>query len=174
MKLQTIPMLLALLAPGVLQAGEPQAAAKASMPGHMMLKAKETQWGDAPAALPKGAQAVVLAGDPGKDGVFTIRLKVPAGYRVPRHWHPSDEAVTLIEGDVTLSMGEAENAHTQTLAPGDFVYLPAHMQHEPSTQGGAVFQVQSTGPFQVNYVDPKDDPRNANAAQAASDKAKKK
>ena len=171
MKLQTIPMLLALLAPGVLQAGEPQAAEKASMPGHMMLKAKETQWGEAPAALPKGAQAVVLAGDPGKEGVFTIRLKVPAGYRVPRHWHPSDEAVTLIEGDVTLSMGEAANAHTQTLAPGDFVYLPARMQHEPRTQGGAVFQVQSIGPFQVNYVDPNDDPRNA--AAALSDKAKK-
>lgn len=140
---------------------DPPAGAQATMGQHTMVKAAATQWGDAPPALPKGVQAAVLAGDPGKDGVFTIRLKMPAGYRVPRHWHPTDEAVTLIDGDLSLSMGEAAKAHSETFAPGDFVNLPAHMQHEASTRGGAVVQVQSTGPFQITYVDPKDDPRGA-------------
>ncbi|HWI24001.1 MAG TPA: cupin domain-containing protein [Lysobacter sp.] len=137
------------------------AGAQAAMGEHTMIKAAATQWGDAPPALPKGAQAAVLAGDPGKEGVFTIRLKMPAGYRVPRHWHPTAEAVTLIEGDFTLSMGDASNAHEMSFAPGDFVNLPAHMQHEGSSKGGAVVQVQGTGPFQITYVDPKDDPRGA-------------
>ena len=177
MKLQTIPMLLALLAPGVACAGEPQQAADQTSPAmnqHTMVKADATQWGDAPPVLPKGAQAAVLSGDPGKEGVFAIRLKMPAGYRIGRHWHPTDEEVTLIDGDFTLSMGEAAGAHEETFAPGDFVNLPARMQHEASTQNGAVVQVQSTGPFQITYVDAKDDPRNANPAPAKSDKAKKK
>lgn len=135
---------------------------------HTMVSAAATQWGEGPALLPKGAQAAVLAGDPGKDGVFTIRLKMPAGYRVPRHWHPSDEAVTLIDGDLTLSMGEAAGAHAQSLAGGDFVNMPARMQHEASTKGGAVVQIQSTGPFQITYVDAKDDPRGAQATEKAA------
>ena len=169
MKLQAI-MLLALLAPGAMHAAEPpQASAQADAPmaaEHAMTKASAIQWGPAPPMLPAGAQAAVLAGDPGKDGMFTLRLKMPAGYRVPRHWHPSDEAVTLIEGDITLSMGEAASAHAETLAPGDFLNLPARMQHEASTKGGATVQIHSMGPFQITYIDPKDDPRNAQAAPA--------
>ena len=149
------------------------AGAQPAMSQHTMVKADATQWGDAPPVLPKGAQAAVLAGDPGKEGVFTLRLKVPAGYRVPRHWHPTDEAVTLISGDFSLSMGEASSAHEMSFAPGDFVNLPAQMQHEASSKGGAVVQVQSTGPFQLTYVDPKDDPRGAMPAQPAGGAMKK-
>ncbi|HZV39516.1 MAG TPA: cupin domain-containing protein, partial [Pseudoxanthomonas sp.] len=115
-------------------------------------------------ALPSGAQAAVLVGDPGQPGVFTLRLKMPPGYRVPRHWHPTDEAVTLIEGDLTLSMGAADMAHDAALSPGDFVNLPAQMHHQASSKGGAVVQIQSTGPFVINYIDPKDDPRGADKA----------
>lgn len=140
---------------------------------HAITRAAATTWGDAPPVLPPGAQASVLAGDPGKPGVFTIRLKMPPGYRVPRHWHPTDEAVTLVEGDLTLSMGEAGVAHDGTLLPGDFVNLPARMQHEASTTGGAVVQVQSSGPFEITYLDPKDDPRNAGTSKAKAGKTGK-
>jgi quercetin dioxygenase-like cupin family protein len=169
-----LPALLA-LSP-MLAIAQDKAAGDAAMSQHTMVKADATQWGDAPPMLPRGAQAAVLAGDPGKDGVFTIRLKMPAGYRIGRHWHPTDEAVTLVDGDLALSMGEAASAHSETLAPGDFVNLPAHMQHEASTKGGAVVQVQSTGPFQITYVDPKDDPRGAmgdNEGKKSSAKARK-
>jgi len=168
MKLQTF-MMLALLAPvAVCAAGPQQSAGEAgeAMKEHPVTRAAATQWGPAPPVLPAGAQAAILAGDPGKDGMFTLRLKMPAGYRVPRHWHPSDESVTLVEGDLTLSMGEAANAHAKTLAPGDFLNLPARMQHEASTKGGATVQIHSMGPFQITYVDPKDDPRNAQAEPA--------
>lgn len=146
--------------------------AHASMP-HPITSAANTSWGPAPPSLPTGAQAAVLVGDPGKSGVFTLRLKMPPGYRVPRHWHPSDEAVTLVEGDLTLSMGNADAAQAGTLAPGDFVNLPAHMQHEASSKSGAVVQVQSTGPFEINYIDPNDDPRNHATQKAKAGKTGK-
>ena len=131
--------------------------------GHSMVKASDTKWGEAPASLPKGAQAVVLYGDPKVAGPFAIRIKAPPGFKVPRHWHPSDEQVTIISGDFTLSMGEAGSAHDGTFGPGDFVSLPSKMQHEATTKTGVVVQVNSTGPFEINYVDPKDDPRKASA-----------
>ena len=128
---------------------------------HAVIHAADTAWGPAPPSLPPGAQAALLVGDPGQPGVFTIRIRMPPGYRVPRHWHPSDEALTLIEGDLTLSMGPAGMAHDAALAPGDFLNMPGRMHHQVTTTGGAVVQVQATGPFVINYIDPKDDPRNA-------------
>ena len=128
---------------------------------HVMVKASDTKWGDGPAFLPKGVQAAVLYGDPAKSGPFAIRLKAPAGGKIPRHWHPTDEQVTIIEGDFHLAMDEGAKAHDADFGAGDYVNLPAKMQHEASTKGGAVVQVNGMGPFQINYVDPKDDPRNA-------------
>lgn len=141
--------------------GKPDAGMAMS---HAVTHAAATTWGPAPPSLPSGAQAAVLVGNPGQAGIFTLRLKMPAGYRVPRHWHPTDEAVTLVEGDLTLSMGAADAASDEALSPGDFVNLPAKMHHMASSKGGAVVQIQSTGPFEINYIDPKDDPRNAGKA----------
>ena len=139
-------------------ASMPETAAPSS---HAMVKASDTKWGEGPAFLPKGVQAAVVYGDPSKSGPFTIRLKAPAGGKIPRHWHPTDEQVTIIEGDFHLSMGEAASAHEADFTAGDYVNLPAKMQHEASTKNGAVVQVNAMGPFEINYVDPKDDPRNA-------------
>lgn len=130
---------------------------------HAMVKAADIQWGPGPAALPKGVQAAVLSGDPGKPGPFVLRLKAPAGFAIPRHWHPSYEQVTIIEGDFSVSMGEADSAHGADFGPGDYVNLPAKMQHAASTKNGVIVQVSSMGPFEVTYVDPKDDPRKAAA-----------
>ena len=162
--MKTTLLLLALLpalalAQAAPEAPAPAAAAKAAV--HAMIHAANTPWGDAPPALPEGAQAAVLHGDPSKAAPFALRLKMPAGYRVPRHWHPADEQVTLVAGDLTLSMGEAATAHAQTLGAGDYVNLPARMQHEASTKSGAVVQINAMGPFEITYVDPEDDPRKA-------------
>jgi quercetin dioxygenase-like cupin family protein len=133
-----------------------------------MVKAKEIQWGPAPDSLPKGAEATVLSGDPAKAGPFALRLKVPAGYKVPRHWHPVAEEVTMIEGDFHFTMGDDGKTHDAEFGAGDYVNLPANMKHEAWTKNGAIVQVNMMGPFVITYVDPKDDPRNANKAAAAS------
>ena len=66
----------------------------------------DLKWGPAPAVFPKGAQMAVLSGDPGKAGEFVIRLKMPAGYNIPAHHHPTDEYVTVVSGDLGLGMGD--------------------------------------------------------------------
>jgi quercetin dioxygenase-like cupin family protein len=118
------------------------------------------KWGAGPAALPRGAQLAVLSGDPAKEGMFTIRLKFPPGYRVMPHHHPSDELVTVISGRVTRGMGDTvDPAKMVTTVAGGYAVMPKGMNHYVSTRGGAIVQVTAHGPFQVVYANPKDDPR---------------
>lgn len=157
------------LMPFALAAATPQeSGAPASK--HVMVKASAVQWGDPPPSFERGAQAAVIAGDPGQSGLFVLRLKAPPGYKVARHWHSNDEHVTLIEGDLTVEMGEGSMKHSTTMGPGDYLLLLAQMQHSASTSGGAVLQVHGAGPFDMTYVDPKDDPRKR--APAADAKGK--
>lgn len=121
---------------------------------------ENVQWGPAPPVLPKGAQMAVLAGDPGKSGPFTARLKMPSGYKIPAHQHPSAEAVTVIAGDFRFGMGDRlDEAKAEKLGPGGFVDLPANMNHYAFSGGGEVIvQINSEGPFAIKYVNPADDP----------------
>jgi hypothetical protein len=166
-------LLLAAVLPFALLAAPPPQQADAAMApdmaSHVMLDASTLQWGDPPPALERGAQVAVLSGDPGKAGWFALRLKFPAGYKVALHWHPSDEHVTVLEGDFSLRMGDAATAHQHSFEPGGYVVLPARMHHAASTHGGAVVQVEGMGPFVLNYVDPKDDPRSRTPASARDD-----
>lgn len=157
-------LLLLALMPCALAAAPQASEAPAS--AHVMVKAAAVQWGDAPPAFEPGARAAVMAGDPGRAGLFVLRLKTPAGFRIARHWHPTDEHVTVIEGDLTLEMGEGAKRHSATFGPGDYVLLPAKMQHAASTTAGMVVQVHGTGPFELIYVDPDDDPRKREPAAA--------
>ena len=39
-----------------------------------------------------GQKMAILAGDPKKpSGLFTIRIKDSVGFKIPIHWHPTDE-----------------------------------------------------------------------------------
>lgn len=118
------------------------------------------RWGPGPPSLPRGAQAAVLSGNPERPGIFTLRLRFPAGYAVAPHWHPGEEHVTVISGQLHFGMGPRINrARATRLVAGGFVHAPARMNHYAFTRGGAVIQVTGQGPFAVTYVNPADDPR---------------
>jgi quercetin dioxygenase-like cupin family protein len=120
---------------------------------------QDLKWGPPPPVFAKGAQMAVLAGDPSKSGQFVIRLKVPAGYTVAAHHHPTDEYVTVIDGDFSLGMGDRlDQAKGAALAAGGFAMAPANMNHYAWSKGGAVIQVSAAGPFVMVYVNPADDP----------------
>ena len=104
----------------------------------------------------------MLSGDPTKSGPFIIRAQVPAGYRVPPHWHPTDENLTILSGTVALGMGETFDETKMEATPaGGVVVLPAEMRHYFMARTAATFQVHGMGPFAVNYVNPADDPSKA-------------
>ncbi|HKP01900.1 MAG TPA: cupin domain-containing protein [Chthoniobacterales bacterium] len=129
---------------------------------HVMYAAADLKWGDAPPSLPAGAKLAVLEGDPKKEGLFTIRLQMPAGFKIPPHTHPTAEHVTVISGTCYLGMGpKFDEATAKTMTAGAYAVMPAGMQHFAGSKEGCVIQVHATGPFEVKYVNPADDPRTA-------------
>lgn len=141
----------------VLAAGALPAAAQTH---HTVVPAGKIKWGPAPASLPPGAQAAVLLGSPAKEGPFVLRLKFPAGFLVPPHRHSKDEFVTVLSGKFGITAGEkVDRAAVRPLPAASFVHLPAGMAHYAVVDVETVVQINGTGPFDVQYVDPKDDPR---------------
>jgi quercetin dioxygenase-like cupin family protein len=119
-------------------------------------------WGPAPAVFPAGAKMAVLQGDPSQTALFTVRLDMPDGYRIPSHFHPTDEHITVITGTFLVGMGDQiDMAHTTALPVGGFITAGANMHHFGVAKGRTVVQVHAMGPFSLTYVNPKDDPQHA-------------
>lgn len=120
----------------------------------------EMQWMAGPATMPKGTQMVVLEGDPTKAGVFTMRIRFPAGTRVQPHSHTQTEHATVLQGVLHIGMGDTfDRAATKPLVAGAFGYWPAGMHHFAWMEGETVLQLHGQGPWTVTYVNPADDPR---------------
>lgn len=137
------------------------AAAFADVVGtHKVFLPRDIPWAPAPAAFPAGAEAAVLLGDPTKEGPFVVRIRAPEGYRISPHTHPKPEALTIISGEISLGLGPAaDRATTKKLPAGSFSVMPAGVVHYVFADQEAVVQIDAIGPWGMDYIDPKDDPR---------------
>jgi quercetin dioxygenase-like cupin family protein len=134
--------------------------ATAQTSDHTMVSPKDIKWGKGPPSIPPGAEAAVLYGDLGKEGMFAFRLKLPKDYHIAPHTHPKPEIVTVISGTARLGMGEtADRAKAQALPAGSFFVMAPGMTHYFFADEDTVIQLNSTGPWGIAYVNPKDDPR---------------
>ena len=148
----------------LVHAGQTQGRGTAPAPtAHVALAPPDLKWGPAPPVLPAGAQVAVIDGDPFKPGFFTIRLKMPDGYRIAPHWHPTDENVVVIQGALRLGMGDKFDPTARELPVGGFAKLPKMMHHFAGARGETIVQIYGDGPFVVNYVNPADDPSKSTA-----------
>lgn len=130
---------------------------------HTVVQPDGIKWGAAPPNLPKGAQLAVLVGDPGKAEPFVVRAKLPAGYKVPAHTHPTDEDVTVLSGTFHVGMGgKLDPDKGDTLKAGGFAHLGKGMQHYAWASEETVIQIHGMGPFLITYVNPADDPSKTN------------
>jgi len=117
-------------------------------------------WGPPPPFIAPGAQLAVLEGDPtASHGDYTVRLKMPNGYRIAPHWHPLRENVTVISGTFEVGMGDSFDETKMAAFPsGSFAFLDPDMHHYAMARGEVVVQVHGTSPLQFNYVNADDDP----------------
>jgi quercetin dioxygenase-like cupin family protein len=119
------------------------------------------EWGPAPAGLPAGARAAIIKGDPTK-GPFTARLDFPDGYEVKPHTHPTSERLRVVEGTVMFGSGKDwDDKKLKTMGKDGTMSIGANEAHFVRAQGHAIVEVQSSGAFQINYVNSTDDPRKA-------------
>jgi quercetin dioxygenase-like cupin family protein len=142
-----------------------EAAAADAVPHHVVTPPNAIKWLNFPLGGP-GVKAAVISGDPDKPGPFVLRIKSPAGAKVPPHWHPGDEHLTIVSGTFAIGMGDVFDPKKLTsLPPGSYALLPREMHHFAFSKTATVVQVHGMGPFQINFVNPADDPRKKNAAR---------
>ncbi len=127
---------------------------------HVLVMADKVQWAPAPPFLPAGAEISVLEGNPSEKGEVTLRLRFPANYNIPPHWHSMTERVTVLSGALHVGMGDKlDRKASQSLEPGGFVSLPAKMHHFAWTASPTVVQISLQGPFDIVYINAAEDPQ---------------
>ena len=126
---------------------------------HQITTPADLKWQDVP-SLPPGAKVAVIEGKMAEPGPITARVKLPANYRIPPHFHETQERVTVLSGTVNIGMGDKFDQRTTTaMKPGTVLLMPPKMRHFAWTSEETVFQLNVTGPWTVTYLNPADDPR---------------
>lgn len=137
---------------------DPQHAAAAE--AHAVFRSDALKWQDGPPSLPRGAKLAILEGDPREEGVFTMRLRLPDGFQIKPHWHPAPERITVLSGTFNMGRGDSfDTAQGTALPAGSFTVIPAETWHYAWATGDTVLQITGGGPWQIIYLDPRDDPR---------------
>ncbi len=120
----------------------------------------QVKWGPAPPIVPPGAQLAVLEGDPmASSGDYTVRFKMPDGYKIAPHTHPTRENVTVISGTLKVGMGDTyDESKMMSFGTGSFAYLDPSMHHYAGAKGETIIQIHGQAPVKFNWINPADDP----------------
>jgi hypothetical protein len=138
--------------------------------GHNIVRTGNLKW----APIIKGCELAPVSGDPAADGAaFVLRIRCVDGAKIPAHWHPTDENVTVLKGTFLVGMGEKfDEAKLTPINAGNFISLPKEMRHFAASKGESIVQVHGAGPFKVNWVNPTEViPPDAPAGAAAKPKS---
>jgi mannose-6-phosphate isomerase-like protein (cupin superfamily) len=120
----------------------------------------QVKYGPPPPTVPAGAEMAVLEGDPtAATGDFTVRLKMPDGYKFPPHTHPKRENVTVLSGTLKVGMGnQYDDSKMMSFGTGSFIFVDPTMHHYAGASGETVIQIHGMSPLAINYINPADDP----------------
>jgi quercetin dioxygenase-like cupin family protein len=129
--------------------------------GFRSFRPEDVDWKPYP-AFPGAANLAVLQGNPSEPGLYTVRVRVHPGAKLPPHWHPEDRVYTVISGIFYIGVGERfDSEKLAPYAPGAVILLPGRTPHFHWARSGEyVTQVSAVGPLGVEFVDPSDDKRN--------------
>jgi hypothetical protein len=126
---------------------------------HQMVRPADLKWSDVP-SLPPGAKLAVIEGKMSEAQPFTVRLKFPANYKIPAHWHPAVERVTVLSGTFHMGTGDKlDQGKTMALGVGSIAIMQPKTNHFAWTREETVVQLHGTGPWGITYVNEADDPR---------------
>jgi quercetin dioxygenase-like cupin family protein len=147
------------VAPLLIAATFPVFGALAHDGTHATVQPEALKWAQ-PAAYAKGAQLAVVKGDPTKEGFYIVRLKVPAGFKIPAHTHPNDENVTVLTGSFNIGTGDKlDETQGEKVKAGGYSFVAKGMTHYAWFTEETVLQLHGMGPQGTVYVNPADDPR---------------
>jgi hypothetical protein len=158
---QKSALVLALLAFAVTSYGQEKKEGDAA---HKIVHSGDLKW----VGIMKGCELAPVSGDFNADGApFVLRIRCLDGIKVPAHWHPTDENLTVMKGTFLIGAGETfDESKLQTMNVGNFLTMPKEMRHFALCKGETIVQIHGTGPFKVNWVNPSEVQPPAPAAAA--------
>ena len=103
-----------------------------------------------------GCEHANVSGDPTAEGKpFVLRIRCPDGAKVPPHWHPTDENITVLKGNFKIGTGEIfDSSKVTPMEAGNFIFMPKNMRHFALCKGDTVLQVHGIGPFKIIWLNP--------------------
>ena len=101
-------------------------------------------------SLGDGFEISILYTNPTTQATY-LEIRGPGNQHIARHWHSSNETITVLKGTFTVAHDGSEDK--TVLAPGGFVYMPAKMIHEAWTgDEGATYFITVDGKWDVTFV----------------------
>jgi quercetin dioxygenase-like cupin family protein len=98
-----------------------------------------------------GFEIAILYTNPATQATYLV-IRGGGNLHVPRHWHSSNESITVLSG--TFTVAHDGSPDKTALAPGGFLYMPAKMIHEAWTgDEGATYFITVDGKWDVNFVE---------------------
>jgi quercetin dioxygenase-like cupin family protein len=163
-KLEAMTMSAAALIGGALlalDAGVATAQTEYVMKNYDTSFASDNAWKDM-TAIPAGAKMILVYGDPKEKGPYVVRVKFPAGYKLPAHKHQDPRTVTVLQGTYWSGVGDTFDQGKMTkFTPGSFYTTAAGVPHSAFAETEVIIQEMGQGPVDnpIEYVDASQDPR---------------
>jgi hypothetical protein len=125
---------------------------KESDSAHKIVHSGDLKW----IPIMKGCDLAAVSGDFNADGApFVLRIRCADGTKVPAHWHPTDENITVMKGTFLVAAGDTfDESKLQTMNVGNYMLMPKEMRHFGLCKGDMIVQVHGIGPFKNNWVNP--------------------
>ncbi|MBN8850887.1 MAG: hypothetical protein BGO55_29695 [Sphingobacteriales bacterium 50-39] len=103
---------------------------------------------------------IVVMGDPSKQGVYMILLKIAPNTKIAAHLHPDQRTATVLSGTWYFGYGDKFDEKQLKELPAGSIYSEVAGQNHFAMTGKEPIIVEITGfgPSGVTYVNPKDDP----------------
>ena len=100
-------------------------------------------------ANPAGMQTAVLYGNPTQSGLFVVRVKIPAGLKVPPHWHPDfPRTAVVLSGTLYFGLGDRWDETKMEARPAGtfFTEAPKQPHFVWAKDGEVIIQITAMGP----------------------------
>ena len=108
-------------------------------------------------AKPNGTYQAAVVGDVEKPGPYAARTRIPAGLRIPPHFHPEDRIVLITSGTLYVGYGDKFDETKMVPLPAGSVFTePGGTSHFTwAKDGDAMLYVTGMGPTGTTWLDQK-------------------
>jgi len=103
-----------------------------------------------------GMKIAVLKGNFQESGPLVFLVSLPAGYKIPTHWHDTDEDIVVLVGSIYMGGGDGKPMGKSDgifYRKGGTHHLPAKTLHWFfTTDESVVIKIRSSGPFRTHWI----------------------